>query len=43
MGTRVLNILLTTEATGASVETVNSKYRIPKILGSIPAASYARR
>ena len=39
-GTRVLSILLTTAATGASVKRVNYK---PKILGSSPAASYARR
>ena len=42
-GNRVLNILLTTAATGASVKRVNSKHRILKILGSSPAASYARR
>ena len=39
-GTRVLSILLTTAATGASVKRVNYK---PKILGSSQAASYARR
>ena len=42
-GNRVLNILLTTAATDASVKRVNSKHRILKILGSSPAASYARR
>ena len=41
--TRVLSILLTTAATSASVERVNSKERVPKVPGSIPAASYAHR
>ena len=38
--TRVLSILLTTAATSASVERVNSKVRVPNIPCSIPAASY---
>ena len=41
--TRVLSILLTTAATSASVERVNSKERVPKIPCSILAASYAQR
>ena len=41
--TRVLSIFLTTAATSASVERVNSKERVPKIPCSIPAASYAQR
>ena len=41
--TRVLSILLTTAATSASVERVNSKERVPKVPCSIPAASYMRR
>ena len=41
--TSVLSILLTTTATSASVERVNSKERVPKIPCSIPAASYAQR
>ena len=41
--TSVLSILLTTTATSASVEKVNSKERVPKIPCSIPAASYAQR
>ena len=41
--TRVLSILLTTTATSASVERVNSKERIPKVPCSIPAASYGHR
>ena len=41
--TRVLSILLTTAATSASVERVNSKERVPKVPCSIPAASYAQR
>ena len=40
--TLVLSILLT-PATSASVERVNSKERLPKILCSIPTASYAQR
>ena len=39
--TRVLSILITTAATSASVERVNSKERVPQIPCSIPAASYA--
>ena len=38
--TRVLSILLTTAATSANVDRVNSKERVPKILCSILAASY---
>ena len=41
--TRVLSILLTTAASSASVERVNSKERVPKIPYSIPAASYAQK
>ena len=41
--TQVLSIFLTTAATSASVERVNSKERVPKISCSIPAASYAQR
>ena len=41
--TRVLSIFLTTAATSASVERVNSKERVPKFPCSIPAASYAWR
>ena len=41
--TRVLSILLTTAATSASVERVNTKERVPKGPCSIPAASYAQR
>ena len=37
--TRVLSILLTTAATSASVERVNSKGRVPKVPCSITAAS----
>ena len=40
---RVLSILLTTAATNASVERVNSKERVPKISGSIAAASHEQR
>ena len=40
---RVLNISLTTAAISTSVERVNSKERVPKVLCSIPAASYAQR
>ena len=39
--TRVLSILLTTAATSASVERVNSKEHVPKVLRSIPAASHS--
>ena len=41
--TRVLSILLTTGATSASIERVDSKDRVQKITCSIPAASYAQR
>ena len=41
--TRVLRILLTTAATSASVERVNSKERVPKVPCLTPAASYAQR
>ena len=41
--TRVLSILLTTIATSASVERVNSKERVPKVPCLIPAASYGHR
>ena len=41
--TQVLSILLTTAATSASIERVNSKERVAKIPCSIPAASYAQR
>ena len=41
--TRVLSIFLTTAATSASVEKVNSKERVPKVSCLIPAASYAQR
>ena len=41
--TRVLRILLTTAATSASVERVNSKERVLKISYSIPAANYAQK
>ena len=41
--TRVLSILLTTAATSASVERVNSKEPVPKGPCSVPAASYAQR
>ena len=39
--TRVLSILLTTAATSASVERVNSKERVPNVPCLIPGASYA--
>ena len=39
--TRVLSILLTTAATSASVERVNSKERVPNVPCLIPSASYA--
>ena len=42
-GTGVLNILLTTAATGQSVERANSRHLVPKVLGSSPASSYAQR
>ena len=41
--TRVLRILLTTAATSASVERVNSKERVPKVRCSILSASYGQR
>ena len=41
--TQVLGILLTTAATSAGVERVNSKECVPKIPNSIPAAYYAQR
>ena len=41
--TRVLSILLTTAATSASVERVNSKEPVPKDPCSVPAATYAQR
>ena len=41
--TRVLSILLTTAATSASVERVNSKERVPKVSCSIPSVSYVQR
>ena len=41
--TRVLRIFLTTAATSASIERVDSKDRVQKIPCSIPAASYAQR
>ena len=40
---QVLSIFLTTTATSASVERVNSKERVPKVSRCIPAASYAQR
>ena len=40
---RVLSIFLTTAATSASVERVNSKERVPKVSCSIPATSYPQR
>ena len=40
---RVLSIFLTTAATSASAERVNSKECVPKVSRSIPAASYAQR
>ena len=41
--TQVLSILLTTAATSASIERVNSKECAPKIPCLIPAASCAQR
>ena len=41
--TRVLSIFLTATATRASVERVNFKERVPKVLCSIPTASYVQR
>ena len=40
--TRVLSIFLTTAATSASAERVNSKEHVLKVPCSIPAASYAQ-
>ena len=39
--TLVLSILLTTAATSAGVERVNSKERLPKVPCPVPVASYA--
>ena len=39
--TRVLSILLTTTASSANVERLNSKERVPNVPCSILAASYA--
>ena len=41
--TRVISIILTTAATSANVERVNSKERVQKVPCSIPAASHAQR
>ena len=41
--TRVLSIFLTTAATSASAERVNTKERVPKVPCSIPTASFAQR
>ena len=41
--TRVLSIFLTTAATSASVERVNSKERVANVACSIPAASCVQR
>ena len=41
--TRVLSIFLTTAATSASAERVNSEERITKVPCSITTASYAQR
>ena len=41
--TRVLSIFLTTAATSASAEIVNSKERVTNVPCSIPGASYAQR
>ena len=41
--TRVLSILLTTAATSASVERVNSKEHVPKIPFPISSSSYAQK
>ena len=38
-----LSIFLTTAASSASVERVNSKERVPKVPVLIPASSYAQR
>ena len=40
---QVLSIFLTTAATSAREERVNSKERVPKVSRCIPAASYAQR
>ena len=41
--TEVLSIFLTTAATNARPESVNSKMDVTKVLCGIPAASYAQR
>ena len=41
--TQVLSIFLTTAATSASAERVNSKERVPKVSCLTPAVSYAQR
>ena len=41
--TRVLSIFLTTAATSASAERVNSKELVSKVPCSIPTASFAQR
>ena len=41
--TRLLSILLTTTASSASVERVNSEKRVSTIPCSIPAATYVQR
>ena len=41
--TRVLSIFLTTAATSANIERVNSKERVTKVPCLIPVASYAQR
>ena len=41
--TEVLSIFLTTAATNARPESVNSKMHVTKVLCGIPAASYAQR
>ena len=40
--TRVLGVLLTTAATSASVERLDSKEHVPKVSCTIPAASYVQ-
>ena len=41
--TQVLSIFLTTAATSARAERVNSKERVPKVSCLTPAVSYAQR
>ena len=41
--TGFFSILLTTAATSARAERVNSEEHLPKVLCSIPAASYAQK